>query len=83
MTDAPDLISLYSKRILALAASVPRLGRLESPQASGVTVAAGSSTPAARSWSWMRWLRSSTSAFVATSPELAFVAPSPELAFVA
>ncbi len=29
-----DLVSLYSKRILALAADIPLLGRLEAPQAS-------------------------------------------------
>ncbi|SES67201.1 iron-sulfur cluster assembly scaffold protein [Oceanicella actignis] len=34
-TDAgEDLISLYSRRILALAADIPHLGRLDSPQAS-------------------------------------------------
>jgi NifU-like protein involved in Fe-S cluster formation len=34
MTDAAedDLIGLYSKRILALAADIPHLGRLEAPQ---------------------------------------------------
>jgi NifU-like protein involved in Fe-S cluster formation len=36
MTDAAedDLIGLYSKRILALAAAIPHLGRLEAPQGS-------------------------------------------------
>lgn len=34
MSDATDLIKLYSARILALAADVPHLGRLEAPQAS-------------------------------------------------
>ena len=29
-----DLVKLYSQRILALAADIPRLGRLEAPQAS-------------------------------------------------
>ena len=33
MSDS-DLIKLYSQRILALAADIPRLGRLEAPQAS-------------------------------------------------
>lgn len=33
MSDA-DLIKLYSQRILALAADIPHLGRLEAPQAS-------------------------------------------------
>jgi NifU-like protein involved in Fe-S cluster formation len=33
MSDA-DLIALYSQKILALAADIPRLGRLEHPQAS-------------------------------------------------
>lgn len=33
MSDA-DLVSLYSGRILALAADIPHLGRLEAPQAS-------------------------------------------------
>jgi NifU-like protein involved in Fe-S cluster formation len=33
MSDS-DLIKLYSQRILALAADIPRLGRLENPQAS-------------------------------------------------
>jgi NifU-like protein involved in Fe-S cluster formation len=33
MSDA-DLIKLYSQRILALAADIPRLGRLDAPQAS-------------------------------------------------
>ena len=34
MTDSSDLIKLYSSRILALAADIPHLGRLDSPQAS-------------------------------------------------
>lgn len=34
MSDATDLIKLYSARILALAADVPHLGRLDAPQAS-------------------------------------------------
>lgn len=34
MTDAADLIKLYSARILALAADIPHLGRLDAPQAS-------------------------------------------------
>jgi NifU-like protein involved in Fe-S cluster formation len=34
MTDQSDLIKLYSGRILALAADIPHLGRLDSPQAS-------------------------------------------------
>jgi NifU-like protein involved in Fe-S cluster formation len=32
--DTTDLIKLYSQRILALAADIPHLGRLEAPQAS-------------------------------------------------
>lgn len=32
MGDAPDLIDLYSKRILALAADIPHAGLLEAPQ---------------------------------------------------
>ena len=31
MTDTPDLIDLYSKRILALAADIPHAARLEAP----------------------------------------------------
>lgn len=34
MTETADLIKLYSARILALAAEIPHLGRLEAPQAS-------------------------------------------------
>ncbi len=34
MTQSTDMIKLYSARILALAADVPLLGRLEAPQAS-------------------------------------------------
>lgn len=34
MTDQSDLIKLYSGRILALAADIPHVGRLDSPQAS-------------------------------------------------
>jgi NifU-like protein involved in Fe-S cluster formation len=34
MADAPDLISLYSKRILALASDVPHAERLSGPQGS-------------------------------------------------
>ena len=34
MSDNADLIKLYSGRILALAADIPHLGRLEAPQAS-------------------------------------------------
>lgn len=34
MTETSDLIKLYSARILALAADIPHLGRLEAPQAS-------------------------------------------------
>ena len=34
MTENADLIKLYSGRILALAADIPHLGRLEHPQAS-------------------------------------------------
>lgn len=34
MSGETDLIKLYSPRILALAADIPRLGRLEAPQAS-------------------------------------------------
>lgn len=34
MSETSDLIKLYSTRILALAAEIPHLGRLESPQAS-------------------------------------------------
>lgn len=34
MTDQSDLIKLYSGRILALAAEIPHVGRLEAPQAS-------------------------------------------------
>ena len=34
MSEAADLIKLYSSRILALAADIPHLGRLEAPQAS-------------------------------------------------
>lgn len=34
MTENADLMKLYSGRILALAADVPHLGRLDSPQAS-------------------------------------------------
>lgn len=34
MTDSADLIKLYSTRILALAADIPHLGRLPTPQAS-------------------------------------------------
>ncbi|NUH64107.1 iron-sulfur cluster assembly scaffold protein [Sulfitobacter sp. S0837] len=34
MSDETDLIKLYSARILALAADIPHLGRLENPQAS-------------------------------------------------
>lgn len=34
MTDQSDLIKLYSGRILALAADIPHLGRLDAPQAS-------------------------------------------------
>jgi len=34
MTTDSDLISLYSQRILALAADIPHRGRLEAPQAS-------------------------------------------------
>ncbi|WP_323036308.1 iron-sulfur cluster assembly scaffold protein [Pararhodobacter sp.] len=33
MSDTADLIKLYSTRILALAADIPHLGRLEDPQA--------------------------------------------------
>ena len=33
MSDETDLIKLYSERILALAADIPHLGRLESPDA--------------------------------------------------
>ena len=36
MADAPDLISLYSKRILALAADVPHAERLSDPQGSAM-----------------------------------------------
>lgn len=36
MADAADLISLYSKRILALAADVPHAERLDDPQGSAV-----------------------------------------------
>lgn len=36
MSDATDLIKLYSARILALAADVPHLGRLDAPQASAM-----------------------------------------------
>ncbi len=36
MADAPDLISLYSKRILALAADVPHAERLATPEGSAV-----------------------------------------------
>lgn len=32
MSDSSDLIKLYSTRILALAAEIPHLGRLDSPQ---------------------------------------------------
>lgn len=34
MSETSDLIKLYSTRILALAAEIPHLGRLETPQAS-------------------------------------------------
>lgn len=34
MSETSDLIKLYSARILALAADIPHLGRLEGPQAS-------------------------------------------------
>jgi NifU-like protein involved in Fe-S cluster formation len=34
MSDETDLIKLYSARILALAADIPHLGRMEDPQAS-------------------------------------------------
>lgn len=34
MSETSDLIKLYSARILALAADIPHLGRLEAPQAS-------------------------------------------------
>ena len=34
MSETSDLIKLYSGRILALAADIPHLGRLEAPQAS-------------------------------------------------
>lgn len=34
MSESADLIKLYSTRILALAADMPHLGRLEAPQAS-------------------------------------------------
>lgn len=34
MSDSSDLIKLYSTRILALAADIPHLGRLDSPMAS-------------------------------------------------
>ena len=34
MSETPDLIKLYSTRILALAAEIPHLGRLKDPQAS-------------------------------------------------
>lgn len=34
MSETSDLIKLYSGRILALAAEIPHLGRLEAPQAS-------------------------------------------------
>ncbi len=34
MSETSDLIKLYSTRILALAADIPHLGRLEAPQAS-------------------------------------------------
>lgn len=34
MSESSDLIKLYSTRILALAADIPHLGRLEAPQAS-------------------------------------------------
>lgn len=34
MSESQDLIKLYSTRILALAAEIPHLGRLETPQAS-------------------------------------------------
>ncbi|WP_417626856.1 iron-sulfur cluster assembly scaffold protein [Pararhodobacter aggregans] len=34
MSETSDLIKLYSTRILALAAEIPHLGRLDSPQAS-------------------------------------------------
>lgn len=34
MSDTSDLIKLYSTRILALAAEIPHLGRLDSPMAS-------------------------------------------------
>ncbi len=34
MSDTADLMKLYSGRILALAADIPHLGRLEAPQAS-------------------------------------------------
>ncbi|WP_323022239.1 iron-sulfur cluster assembly scaffold protein [Pararhodobacter sp.] len=34
MSETSDLIKLYSTRILALAAEIPHLGRLEAPQAS-------------------------------------------------
>lgn len=34
MSETPDLIKLYSTRILALAADIPHLGRLENPMAS-------------------------------------------------
>lgn len=34
MSESSDLIKLYSTRILALAAEIPHLGRLEAPQAS-------------------------------------------------
>ncbi|AXI46827.1 iron-sulfur cluster assembly scaffold protein [Sulfitobacter sp. SK012] len=34
MSDGTDLIKLYSARILALAADIPHLGRLETPHAS-------------------------------------------------
>lgn len=33
MSESPDLIKLYSTRILALAADIPHVGRLEHPQA--------------------------------------------------
>ena len=35
MSDETDLIKLYSARILALAAEIPHLGRMEDAQASG------------------------------------------------
>lgn len=34
MSESSDLIKLYSSRLLALAADIPHLGRLEAPQAS-------------------------------------------------